>query len=55
MYPVDFKQKKGSLTYYPPLSAINPLRNQVFYCPKHLAKRNLPFENHRCNLFETGF
>lgn len=34
MYPVDFKQKKGSLTYYPPLSAIEADRHfsaQVLY------------------------
>lgn len=31
MYPVDSKQKDGSLTYYPSLSAINALRNQGFF------------------------
>ena len=30
MYPIDFKQKDGELTYYPPLSAINALSNQGF-------------------------
>lgn len=35
MYPIDFKRKEGSLTYYPPLSAIlqkNPLFSTGSFC-----------------------
>ena len=31
MYLIDFKQKDEGPTYYPPLSAINALRNQGFF------------------------
>ena len=35
MYPIDFKRKEGSLTYYPSLSAIlqkNPLFSTGSFC-----------------------